>query len=202
MHIWSSGNIKNITNRVNENTNYFDFSNSGLGKTCIGGIVGYGSGNISYVCNLNGAIDGSATHNYTDYNTSLEYYYGGIIGGSSEKGLRVEYAYNNANIKTINNVITENEVVICAGGIIGNMNNNSETSNEYFYLTNDGSINGAIDNSASANIYVGGVFGKSNNGIKISKNNRDLISGRFENNGIIVSKYNASTKNYLGLVLE
>ncbi len=193
----SSGNIKNITNRVNENTNYFDFSNSGLGKTCIGGIVGYGSGNISYVCNLNGAIDGSATHNYTDYNTSLEYYYGGIIGGSSEKGLRVEYAYNNANIKTINNVITENEVVICAGGIIGNMNNNSETSNEYFYLTNDGSINGAIDNNASANIYVGGVFGKSNNGIKISKNNRDLISGRFENNGIIVSKYNASTKNYL-----
>lgn len=199
--VLDGGIIKNITNRVKNNNSFINATNSGLGKTYIGGLVGYGSGSISFVSNINGVIDGTSSHDYTNIDVTPEYYYGGIIGGSSESGLRIEYAYNNADVKTIGNKEIDfyvNKGIISAGGIIGNMNNLSDTSNEYFYLTNSGRIEGKLISDTNANLYLGGIFGRSiNMGIEISKDNKNLISGRLENNGTIVSKYNAYTMNYL-----
>lgn len=200
----NNGKIKNVTTRVsNENNKLIDCTNSGLGKTYIGGFTGKGSGVISYCSNINGIIDGNSNHDYSSLNVSLEYCYGGIIGESLEKGLRIEYCYNNAIIKTIGTETTinfgNNKGLISAGGIIGVMNNSSSTSNEYFYLTNNANLIGHINSSDSnCDIYVGGIFARSiNYGIDESKNNKDLISGRFENKGIISSKYNSSSHNYL-----
>lgn len=197
----NNGNVKNIVNSVtNENNKLIDCTNSGLGKTYIGGLVGKGNGLISYCANINGVIDGNGTHNYTGLSVSIEYCYGGIIGASLDNDLTIEYCYNNAIVKTIGteSIVNfgNNKGLISAGGIIGEMNNSSVASNKYFYLTNNNKIIGHINsNSTNCDIYVGGIFARSvNKGFESSNNS---LSGRLENKGIIQSKYNSNSKNYL-----
>lgn len=193
------GTIKNVISNTK-----VDLNNSAIGSTYVGGLVGYGYGNIRNVANL-GTIDGNV-HNFNNHTIDAKFNIGGIIGGSSDENLVIHDAINKGNIfgigSNINyNLQTNANVNVSVGGIIGEVNNGTIRGNSIYYVTNTGTITarpfaGATNKKVYQN--VGGIFGNViGNGFKlVEDNNLTVRNGRFENEGIISVTYESLHSTY------
>ena len=180
-----------------------DFGTEVIGQAYVGGIIGYGNGTITNVANL-GEIKGNASHTFSGYTVNAIYQIGGILGGSSDTGLKLSNAVNKGKISSLgtNETFTasDKKIEISLGGIVGQLNNSTTTNNSVYYVTNEGIITAnAFSGNATVKAYVyasgiiGNVIGKSgplNSG-------ETVLNGRYENKGTILNENNtANTISY------
>jgi hypothetical protein len=187
-----AGEIRNATikNIINEGT--VNLGTEPLGTTYAGSIVGYGSGLLSFVVN-SGSVNGN-THNFNNKAISASYYVGGLMG-SNNGNIRIEYSLNQGNVTGVGStndqyVVTE-AVKTYTGGIIGEVNNITQTTGRLLYVTNMGDVNANkfYGKALKAYQYVGGIFGSVKGyGFKLN-NGTTLLNGSLENLGLIKGEY-------------
>lgn len=168
-----------------------DLGQNAIGSSNVGGIVGYGNGSFNNI-SFEGVIDGKV-HNFENLVTDGKYNIGGIVGASAGSGLIIKNTVNNGNITGIgaeNNftVRSDDFIRITIGGIIGEVNNQNQTGNTLYYVTNNGNITaGVFTGKSTAKVYqyVGGIFGSTiNYGFRLAESdNTTIVNGRLENNG-------------------
>src|SRR5690554_469843 len=192
----TGGTIKNIISNANTN-----LGTNAIGLVYAGGLVGIGNGEISYV-STNGLVDGGK-HNFNNYTIVPNFYVGGIIG-TNNGAININYSFNNGTVKGVGTLNTNynantNTAKTFTGGIIGEVNNITESSNSLVYLTNNGLIDAndfqGKNNNLIAHQYVGGIFGSVKGyGFKLNEGS-SVKNGRFENTGNVKGSYiNTHTK--------
>jgi hypothetical protein len=193
------GTIKNIVNKstINLGTN-------AIGKSYAGGIIGYGFGKIDFVAN-SGNVDGGI-HDFNNLTINATFYIGGIAGGSSGEGLKISNSINSGSINAVGsnsnyNVASGSKVIIKAGGIIGEVNNQTSNGNSLYYVTNEGSINGRNfpgKGNVQVDQYLGGIFGDTigYSYRLVAADNKTIVNGRWENKGNITGGYTDSYSYY------
>ena len=169
-----------------------------IGKAYVGGIAGYGNGEIYNVANK-GDIDLGSELKFSKLNIETpKYQIGGILGGSTESDLSLYNAINEGDITglgtkdsfTVTNA-DDKKIEISIGGIVGQLNNSTSTNNSVYLVTNDGTISSnRFDGTEPQPCYVyvsgiiGNVIGKSGE----LGTGSQVLNGQYENNGLI--KYN------------
>ncbi len=189
-----AGNMQNatISNVISNST--INFGTEVIGKAFVGGIVGFGNGTINSVANL-GNINGNAKHTFAGQTVNAVYQIGGILGGSSETGLKLSNAINKGNISSLGTTDTfsaASKIEISVGGIIGQLNNNTSTNNSVYYVTNEGTIKAnpfAGSSNKIAYIYAAGIIGNVIGKSGPLNSGDTVLNGRYENKGVINNSY-------------
>jgi len=186
------GTIKDI---LTSSDIHVDTDTGPIGASYIGGLVGYGNGTISYVANT-GNIDGGENHDFTGLSVNSTYQIGGILGGSTGKGLTLNNAINTGNVTGIGATSTFTpslgKTEMSVGGIIGKLQNDSNTDNSVYYVTNKGNIKSNVFNGSNNNpthIYVSGIIGNVTGKSGDLNKGETVLNGRYENYGSILGSY-------------
>ena len=175
--------------------------NGAIGEAYIGGVVGYGNGLINKVANLGDgdrkiSIDLGSNLSFDGLTVNAKYQIGGILGGSSESGLTLKDAINEGNITGLGttDAFTSNlgNIEVAIGGIIGQLNNSTSTTNSVYLVTNDGDISSnrfdGISSFQRCYVYVSGIIGNVIGKSGELGSGSQVLNGQYENNGLI--KYN------------
>ena len=198
----NGGKIKNVISNA-----VIDLGEEALGTTYAGGIAGLGKGEITNVGNVlkdnYGKVNGNS-HNFNNRAIIPKFYVGGLLG-TNDGNILISDSFNNVDVIGVSSTNDSYQSVLVAesfaGGIIGEVNNITETGNSLKYLTNSGSItSGKIvgKSSALSYSYAGGIFGNLiGYGFELNSGS-NVKNGRLENKGTIKGSYiNNYTRSYL-----
>lgn len=180
-----------------------DFGTEVIGQAYVGGIIGYGNGTITNVANR-GEIKGNEKHTFSGYTVNSIYQIGGILGGSSDTGLKLSNAVNKGNINSLGTTesftASGNKIEISVGGIVGQLNNSTTTNNSVYYVTNEGTITANVfsgNATVKAYVYASGIIGNVIGKSGPLNSGETVLNGRYENKGTILNENNtANTISY------
>ncbi|MFO7969567.1 MAG: hypothetical protein R6U15_05640, partial [Candidatus Izemoplasmatales bacterium] len=178
-----------------------DLGQSALGSIYLGGIVGKASGVIQRVSN-NGLISVN-NHTYTAETSPVNgnHFIGGVVGKSANAKLVLNQVANRGDIHSFDTdssvtLLTENQLNIYTGGVIGYINYNDLYEPEFSDIVNSGDITlYSVTNPAnnSGMQYMGGVIGLLEGDAPILEDEGQITFANFINEGDVIYDYDPSS---------
>ncbi|MFW5888949.1 MAG: hypothetical protein ACOCUD_01075, partial [Bacillota bacterium] len=178
-----------------------DLGQSAIGSIHLGGIVGKASGVIQRVSS-NGLIKAN-NHTFTTETSPVNgnHFIGGVLGKSANAKLVLNEVANRGDIQSFETdssvtLLTDSELNIYTGGVIGYLDYNVLFKPEFNKLVNSGNITlySVMNPANNSGIqYMGGVIGLLEGEAPILEEDNEILFANFINEGNVIYDYDSSS---------